>query len=534
MGLVDFFRKPQPEPAAAEPVTGSLMGQLGYGPNLNPAPQQTVGQPAPESTTRHHHDAQQHIHNYVTGYNHHGQLFSGGSIPVFTGDILARLNTRMPRIIQKWDHETWDWRTATPEDEYYGRLFAWWQMYGSQTRNNLDLKARAIRFRHWYGEYWVLRFNRDNGGTGYYHEIVSPVHVKHEPDRNRILYTRPDRAVIEISERHAFRVLFDEIEPGVPHSPYFAMLDDLERIDCASAAIDRAIASAHFNRKVLAVNNGDSGSRLPDVGGGKLPDKTGTAPDPLPTIRGMGQKQSDFATRYQQLSHSAAKGMNKRNPSGSAPLLIEGVDGLNIVDPLVCIDPALFQALDDARADVARGSSFPTNFILDGLDQNHWSSLITREDVMSTTVIPEVEADDRAWQDQFARLEWRELGLMPNPEEWRIVADPTDVIQREDTFEKKVSLYQVGAIGRDVLVDAAGCDDEDLLELPEGMSEYEHWSFNRATGNSRTRSVSSGGMASGVLPTTPAPSASVVTASLDGETVAVELTSADHPGLRGY
>lgn len=127
----------------------------------------------------------------------------------------------------------------------------------------------------------------------------------------------------------------------------------------------------------------------------------------------------------------------------------------------------------------ARDVNFPAKLLVDGPgDSNHWNEWVLQEVQQKMGLAPKlmpVCADITTvyFRPMVARVR-NQVGLWDiDPARVRLEPDYSFLTAKPDKAGSAIGAYRDGVIGREECLDALGF--EELMELPKGLTEYEHW-----------------------------------------------------------
>ena len=136
------------------------------------------------------------------------------------------------------------------------------------------------------------------------------------------------------------------------------------------------------------------------------------------------------------------------------------------------VDPGMLQAKADALADAARGVDGPMSAIVEGQGAaqrllNEWKQDSAINQAALSLSARVALSYGPALLDP--RLTDEERGR------FRVFVDESALDNEETDSSEDLSLWEKGVITRDALARRRGVDPADMLPLPDGVTDYEHW-----------------------------------------------------------
>lgn len=144
------------------------------------------------------------------------------------------------------------------------------------------------------------------------------------------------------------------------------------------------------------------------------------------------------------------------------------------------LDPEVAAAEEQALKAVGRALDFPQQLLVEGPGAgNHWSDYILEDNFLKTAVAPKLGmVCGHVTMIQFrpTLLAMKQRGApLDDPSQYRIWYDLSEVARKPDAAVQLLRAYELGLAGRRVVNTALGISSEEEMELPPGMSEYDHW-----------------------------------------------------------
>lgn len=144
------------------------------------------------------------------------------------------------------------------------------------------------------------------------------------------------------------------------------------------------------------------------------------------------------------------------------------------------LDEKILDAETAALRAVGRSLDFPQQLLVEGPGTgNHWSDVLLQDDFLRTAVAPELgetlsDLTIGAFRPVLEVLKAQGASLA-EPRRYRIWYDLTEVAKRPDTSELTLDAWRAGVANLAAVGHAVGLSETELLELPDDVTEYEHW-----------------------------------------------------------
>lgn len=141
----------------------------------------------------------------------------------------------------------------------------------------------------------------------------------------------------------------------------------------------------------------------------------------------------------------------------------------------------------------AQSSDLPTQMLLEGPGQgNHWSSYLESDFYADYTMGPRWRRACSVITETHLRPLMRAAhrtfdGL--DPELYEVWCDDSSIRTKTDNTSTVMELGSRGIATRQALADLGGLTEDQIIPLPEGVTEYEHWMGSRAPATLGTRAA---------------------------------------------
>lgn len=146
----------------------------------------------------------------------------------------------------------------------------------------------------------------------------------------------------------------------------------------------------------------------------------------------------------------------------------------------------------------ARGLHIPTQFLVTGeAAQNHWNDAELRRALHERAVYPELEPHNEFYSEMALRPIMRLTragGLFirdDDPDDYRLACDTSVLDVKSDSIQTWATAFQTGAASRAWLAGKLGVPESEMLQLPDNVTEYEHWLY---TGAKASRAIAETGL----------------------------------------
>jgi len=318
------------------------------------------------------------------------------------------------------------------------------------------LFSRLLRSLDAVGEAYMVLHNADHGGRLWW-QLAQTTNCHDGKDGTTIIRTRPDAregdtAFKRVPDRFVYHALVSDVEwEGEPWSHLRRGLDHLDQYKAAMRNIGRNLDSQ------LAMNG-------------------------VLWAEAVSQKTS-WPDHMKAWAHQA----------------ITSDDGIEAVMPFLMTTKSKPEWIDIGRGDhqdqlqvaemflkeFARSSDLPTVMLLEGPAQGkYFNSIVEQEWFADTNMQPR-------WQRAASTVTHTHLRplLQSLPEsftshlnigELEVWADDTRIRGRTDNTKEICDAFDKGIASRQAVADAVGLDPGQIIDLPDGVSDYEAWLATRA------------------------------------------------------
>ena len=331
------------------------------------------------------------------------------------------------------------------------------QMWRGDTLDQKHLFSRLLRTLDGPAECYMILHNADRPGRLYW-QLAQTTNVTDNRDgsvtvRRRRGARRGDKWHQIISDRWVYHAMTSDLEwDGEAWSPLRRALPHIEQYKAAMRAISRNLDSQLAMNGILWAKAVGAATEWPD----------------------------------------AVKAWAER--------AITSDDGPESVMPFPMVTEEAPQWLDVGRGDhedqikvadqflkaFAQSVDLPTQMLLEGPGQgNHWSAYLEGDFYAMYVMQPRWARVCNVITETHLRPLLRGLPATAgylNPDDYEVWADDTAIRTRVDNTDRIVAGFQEGIVDRRSVLEAIGGNPEQLLELPEGVTEYEHWLASRSPG----------------------------------------------------
>lgn len=415
----------------------------------------------------------------VRQYDRNGPGFLG-----YVFDIKAQVASMVPLHVEQMDRQGHWSRTA---DASAQQALAAFIGVGSDQDSLIFNQFRSLES---VGEYWLAAIDTPDGLR--WMTLQTP-QLDFKANGEVLVRTRPDESpndvtTLRLRKEQIVRCHHPDPEwSGEAYSSVRRALPDIERYRSTVRNIGRTLDSRLLTNGLIWFAPDD-------------PEHI-QRPEPDTPIQSVEQVMADY-------TDIAWKALNDDSDFASfAPFPVSGAAKPEYVDVGRSLDPEVLAAETKALEAVGRALDFPQQLLVEGPGAgNHWSDLLLKDDFLTASIAPglsevcgyvttiAVRPLLQVLRDRGANLE--------DPLRYRVWYDLTDVAKRPDTSDQMLGAWRDGIAGYRTTGQALGLSDEELLPLPDGVSEYEHW----REAHSRT---------AGLAPSSPAPEADTPAAAPD-------------------
>lgn len=323
-------------------------------------------------------------------------------------------------------------------------------LFRGERKDGTDLVSKLIRMLDGRGETFGYRYDY-HGRPAY--DLVNRANLTLGQDGTTEIRTRPDarpgsRWWRRVPTKHIVHVHNEDEEwPGQPTSPFQRVLPDLQTYLLIVRALGRHYKSRlALNGVLWAAATADAAPTWPD--------------------------------KVKRWASQSAADVSDRDPRSVTPFSLATAE-----EPKWIRTHAPLEQIDIDTADYflrafCRGTDFPTKMLFDGPGSaNHWGDYVINDYYADFVMYPRaVKAADilthwvlRPWASQLQTWGNR------NPDHFRVWFDLTMVRTRTDNTDRILALGNQGIVNRSALAKSVGMRDDQLIEIPEGLTEAEWW-----------------------------------------------------------
>jgi hypothetical protein len=142
------------------------------------------------------------------------------------------------------------------------------------------------------------------------------------------------------------------------------------------------------------------------------------------------------------------------------------------------LDAAVVQMRDAAIKRLALGLDVPPEVLLGMADANHWNAWLSEESAVKAHLEPRLAIIAYALTDAYLRPSLE--GLVPDPENWFVIADTSSIRLRPNRSNEAIELFNLGELSGTALRRETGFQPEDAPEV----EEFTKWLLRKiATGS---------------------------------------------------
>ncbi len=130
----------------------------------------------------------------------------------------------------------------------------------------------------------------------------------------------------------------------------------------------------------------------------------------------------------------------------------------------------------------ASSTDLPTNMLLEGPGQaNHWNAYLEGDFYADMTMAPRWRRVCQIVTDTHVRPLLKAYGH-PDAETAEFWMDDHRIRTKTDNSDRVMGLFDRGIANREAAAEVGGLRDDQILPLPDGVSEYEAWLLSRSPG----------------------------------------------------
>jgi len=388
----------------------------------------------------------------VREYDRNGPGFLG-----YVFDTKAQVASMVPLHMEQMDRRgVWS-RTA---DASAQAALAAFIGIGNDQDNLVYSQFRSLES---VGEYWLAAVDTPEGLRWV---VAQTPQLDFKANDTVILRTRReespnDPTVYRLSRNQVVRCHHPDPEwSGEAYSAVRRALPDIERYRSTVRNIARTLDSRLLTNGLIwfAPDDPDRPSR----------------PSPDTPIQTVEQVMSDY-------TEIAWKALNDDSDFAAyAPFPVSGANKPEFVDVGRSLDPEVLAAETKALEAVGRSLDYPQQLLVQGPGAgNHWSDLLLKDDFLNSAIAPGLGEvcgyiSTVAVRPLLEVMRARGANL-EDPVRYRVWYDLSDVAKRPDTSDQMLSAWRDGIASFEAVGQSIGLSHDELLPLPEGITEYEHW-----------------------------------------------------------
>lgn len=328
--------------------------------------------------------------------------------------------------------------------------------FQAQSGGQAHLIERMFMFWSSIGAMRLLRFEDPVTGEMVW-DVVDPKAVKRVDDEWRWMHTRDkgnEHYTVIGDNNHYALWMADPLYRDEATSPLRPTVPDIETMATVTRALNVAAESRLLTNGILWAP---------------------VAP---------GDAENDWRDDYMQLLQRQSRSADTEKLRMPFPL---ATDQAPVFLPVGQeIQETLLELQRDARASFAAGADLPHSLVAEGAGPSqagHHSAQVARRELAENTVVPRLQA---ILNELSHLLLHRQLTFIArndptffdegfNPRNYRISFDGQPLVARLDISELALSLFQAGVMSREAAARTIGIPATDLLELPEGVEDWDAW-----------------------------------------------------------
>lgn len=349
--------------------------------------------------------------------------------------------------IQKLNTATMEWEEANDD----ALAMATMRLFRNESESLEALAAKMIKKFDGPGEFIIVR-DRDKAGNWAYY-IVGKANVTRDHSRPHLVEIRTRPGAERGSHWHrevpisqVFHVHNDDEEwPGLPTSPFQAVVADIETYKLVHRAIGRNYKSRLAQNGVLWFQ--------------------------------ADERQPQYIQQMIEYAAHTVQDRDERDARSVMPYPLatsgEPPAWIRTHAPLEQID---LDAADYFLRSFCRGTDFPTQMLFDGPGSaNRWGDFVVNDYYADYVMFPRCMRIADIITQHVLRP-WAEVMKLwdgKNPNHYRVWPDLTDVRTRTDNTDRILALGNAHVLNREALARAVGATPDDMLQIPPGMTEAE-------------------------------------------------------------
>lgn len=156
---------------------------------------------------------------------------------------------------------------------------------------------------------------------------------------------------------------------------------------------------------------------------------------------------------------------DRSNASAVVPLLLgapdDAIEKIKYMTFATPFDGETKELRDEAIRRLALSLDAPPELLLGLGDSSHWNAWIVREDVVQTHIVPRLELITDALTREFYRPLLKAQNPKANVEEYEILSDVSQLIQRPNRLEDASVLHEAGVLNDESFLEAGGYTDQE-------------------------------------------------------------------------
>lgn len=355
------------------------------------------------------------------------------------------------------------------------------RMWRGESLDQRHLFSRLLRTLDAVAECYLVLWNADRPGRLYW-QLAQTTNVTDNRDGTVTIRERPgarrgDRWHRMIADRWCYHAMNSDLEwAGSPWSPLRRALPHIEQYKAAMRGISRNLDSQLAMNGVLWAKAVGEATQWPD-----------------------------------SIKNWAARAISSDDgPESVIPFPMSTAEEPKFIDIGRKDHADQIEVANLFLKAFAQSSDLPTQMLLEGPGggTNHWSAYLEGDFYADMTMAPR-------WQRACAII--TETHLRPllrglpdtagylNPDDYSVWCDDVRIRTRTDNTERIIAGRDLGVTSREALAEAIGLEPEQVMELPDGITEFEAWLAARAPATLLNREATepSGGALDAVVPDPP-------------------------------
>ncbi len=271
----------------------------------------------------------------------------------------------------------------------------------------------------------------------------------------------------------------DQYDPEYAISPIRRALPDLRRIRSAVRSQTRGSDSRLVMNGLLAFEEADGETR-------PFLERTDDDDAELEGIDAVIDDYYDNAKEAWKNDNAAAAAVPYAYKGKPATWVDLGRD----------IDPTALEVEAAGVSGFARSVNFPEQLLTQGPGAaNHWNEFLLQESAVKMGLAPKLlpvcnDITKSYLYDAIVRMSQGNTGWSYDPRKVKVDYDLSFLLKRPAALADLLQAYSVGAIEREEIARQLGLP---VMEIPAGMSEYEHWELGTGKANAPYAEVDADG-----------------------------------------